>query len=102
MFVDLRRYWVAGVLALGVMLGVAPVPAEAAQIPAPLVQTVQYYGPGPGYYRGPPRGYYGRPFYGPRGYGYGPRLGFYGPHRGFYGPRRGFYGRPHYGRRFYR
>ena len=102
MFVDLRRYQVAAVLALGVLLGVASTPAEAGQVAAPLMQTVQYYGSGPGYYRGPPRGYYGRPFYGPRGYGHGPRPGFYRPHRGFHGPRRGFYGRPHYGRRSYR
>ncbi len=103
MFINLRRYCVAATLALGVMLGAAPTPAEAGQIPAPLVQTVQYYyGPGPGYYRGPPRGYYGRPFYGQRRYGYGPRPGFYGPRRGFYGPRGRFYGRSYYGRRFYR
>jgi hypothetical protein len=93
---NFRRHMVAVVLAVGVILGFAPTPAEASEVPAPLVQTIQYYyGPGPGYYRGPPRGYYGRPYYGRPGYGYGPR-------RGFYGPRRGFYGRPGYGRRFYR
>jgi hypothetical protein len=91
---NLCRYIV--VLTIGVILVIAPTPAEASEVPTPLVQTVQYYyGPGPGYYRGPPRGYYGRPYYGRPGYGYGPR-------RGFYGPRRGFYGRPGYGRRFYR
>ena len=95
MFINLRRYCVAATLALGVMLGFAPTAAEAGQILAPLVQTVQYYyGPGPGHYRDPPRAYYRRPLYGPRGY-YG--LRGYG-----YGPRRGFYGRPYYGRRFYR
>ena len=90
---NFRRHTVAVVLAMGVTLGIASAPAKAREIPAPLVQTVQYYGPGPGYYRGPPRGYYGRPYYGRR---------FYGPRYGFYGPRRGFYGRPYYGQRFYR
>jgi len=91
----LRRHVVVAVLAIGMILTLAPATAEAGQSPAPLLQTIQYYGPGPGYYRGPPRGYYGRPYYGRPGYGYGGR-------RGFYGPRRVFYGRPHYGRRFYR
>ena len=89
---NFRRRLVAAVLAVGVILGVTPSPVEASQSPAPMMQTVQYYGPGPGYYRGPPRGYYGRPYYGRR---------FYGPRPGFYGPGRGFYGRRHYGRRFY-
>lgn len=62
MLPNLCRHLVAAVLAVGLILGIAPAPAEASQVPATsLVQTVQYYGPGPGYYRGPPRGYYGRP-----------------------------------------
>lgn len=90
---NFRRLMVVAVLMFGVILGGPPARAQVSQISAPLVQTVQYYGPGPGYYRGPPRGYYGRPYYGRR---------VYGARHGFYGPRRGFYGRPHYGRRFYR
>ena len=93
MFDNVRLHIVAAVLTVGMFLGVAPAPAQASEVPAPLVQTIQYYGPGPGYYRGPPRGYYGRAYYSRR---------FYRPRYGFYGPRRGFYGRPHYRRGFYR
>ena len=90
MFSVLRRCLVAAGLILGTLVAAPPMPAQAALIatpaPAPLVQTVQYYGGPRGYYRGGPR-FYRRPFVGR------PYAG-----RGFYGPGPRFYGRPAYAR----
>lgn len=97
------RNVLAGALALGALLPLAPaaraeaklaVPATTVQVPADLVQPVQYYGyPGYGYY-GRPR-FYGRPRYFGPGPGYYGRRGFYGGPR-YYGRGPGYYGRRGY------
>lgn len=103
----LVRCLVAGAIALGAQVTIAPglahamvAPAALGQVPDELVQPVQYYGErrfygGPRYYGRPRYGYYGGPrFYrpGPRYYA---RRGYYGGPR-YYGRGPGYYGRGYY------